>query len=116
MNIMIVDDNIDAAMSLAQLLEASGHTVLVRSGALQALETEAPAQPDAFILDIGMPGMDGYELARRLRAQPRFAASLMIALTGYGQDEHRELALKAGFDHHLVKPVTLEKLLAVLTA
>jgi len=112
--IMIVDDNIDAAMSLAHLLEAFGYAVVVKDNAPDALATATQAGADTFILDIGLPGMDGFELARRLRAQPEFAASTLIALTGYGQSSDREAAMKAGFDHHFVKPVTIEKLTGVL--
>ena len=116
LSIMIVDDNVDAARSLANLLEAFGHAVLVRNNAFEALEAVAEARPDVFILDIGLPGMDGYELARRLRAQADLAGSTLIALTGYGQASDRDSAMAAGFDHHFVKPVTIDRLIAVLAA
>jgi PAS domain S-box-containing protein len=114
--IMIVDDNIDAARSLAHLLEAFGHAVIVKSNAFEALEAAMEARPEVFILDIGLPGMDGYALARRLRAQAGFAGSTLVALTGYGQASDRDCAMDAGFDHHFVKPVTIDRLIGILAA
>jgi CheY-like chemotaxis protein len=114
--LMIVDDNVDAAASLAILLESQGHRVTVRDDALGALEQARIDPPDAFILDIGLPDMDGYELARRLRADPRTGQALLIALTGYGQPHDRILSRAAGFDHHFVKPVDIAKLTAALAA
>ena len=114
LKIMVVDDNVDAARSIAYLLEAFGHAVTVKHDAFEALETAVKARSDVFILDIGLPGMDGYELARRLRAEARLAGSTLIALTGYGQASDRDCAMDAGFDHHLVKPVTMDRLLGIL--
>ncbi len=116
LDILIVDDNLDAARSLAALLGGSGHRVTVSADAKGALEVPEDRIPRVFILDIGMPTMDGYELARRLRARPATAAAILIALTGYGHASDRELALSAGFDHHFVKPVPMEKLAAALAA
>jgi CheY-like chemotaxis protein len=99
---------------LAALLAAAGHKVESFSDPRSALAAAPAAAPDAFILDIGMPGMDGYELARRLRAQPACREALYIALTGYGQDGDREQTRQAGFDHHFVKPVDAAQLLAAL--
>lgn len=114
-NVMIVDDNADAGQALAALLEFEGHVVSVFGDAKNALSAASTQQTDVFILDIGLPGMDGYELARRLRAKPTTASALMIALTGYGQAHDRVLSSAAGFDHHLVKPVDIGLLLALLT-
>jgi CheY-like chemotaxis protein len=111
---MLVDDNIDAVTMLAALLAAAGHKVESFSDPRSALAAAPDSAPDAFILDIGMPGMDGYELARRLRAQPACREALYIALTGYGQAGDREQTRQAGFDHHFVKPVDAGQLLAVL--
>jgi CheY-like chemotaxis protein len=111
---MVVDDNADAAQSLAMLLEAEGHNVCVEYTAQSALERARVEAPRALLLDIGLPGMDGYELARRLRALPQTAGALLIALTGYGQDQDRERSKAAGFDHHLVKPADTKKLSALL--
>jgi CheY-like chemotaxis protein len=114
LSIMVVDDNADAAAMLALLLEASGHRVIVEHDPLCALERARMEAPQVCLLDIGLPGIDGYELARRLRAQPATAYALLVAITGYGQDSDRERAAAAGFDRHLVKPMDLGTLLAVL--
>ncbi|WP_020653728.1 PAS domain-containing hybrid sensor histidine kinase/response regulator [Massilia niastensis] len=108
--VMIVDDNVDAAESLAVLLEAQGHQVTVQSHPLDAIAAAKQAPPQVFILDIGLPEMDGYELARRLRADPATADALFIALTGYGQAHDRVLSKSVGFEHHFVKPMDTEKL------
>ncbi|MGJ9416731.1 ATP-binding protein [Massilia sp. CMS3.1] len=112
--IMIVDDNIDAAESLAVLLEAQGHRVRVESHPVQALAAARRDPPQVFILDIGLPEMDGYELARRLRADPATASALFVALTGYGQAHDRILSKSSGFEHHFVKPMDTDKLGQVL--
>ena len=114
MHIMVVDDNRDAAQSLASLLEACGHEVLIAVDAREALRVAGNNPPDAFILDIGMPGMNGYELARHIRKQPATARALLIALTGYSQAHDRVLSKAAGFAHHLVKPVVFTELQAAL--
>jgi PAS domain S-box-containing protein len=114
LSLVLVDDNIDAVTMLAALLAAAGHKVESFSDPRSALAAAPAAAPDAFILDIGMPGMDGYELARRLRAQPACRDALYVALTGYGQDGDREQTRQAGFDHHFVKPVDAGQLLAAL--
>ncbi len=114
LTLLVVDDNVDAATTLAMLLEASGHQVFIEHESLRALELARSARPDACLLDIGLPDIDGLELARRLRAQPQTAHSVLIAVSGYGQEHDRRMALAAGFSHHLVKPVDLEDLAAVL--
>jgi signal transduction histidine kinase/ActR/RegA family two-component response regulator len=114
LSLILVDDNIDAVTMLGALLAAAGHRVESFSDPRSALTAAPVAAPDAIILDIGMPGMDGYELARRLRAQPACRNALFIALTGYGQQGDRELSRQAGFDHHFVKPVDAGQLLAAL--
>jgi CheY-like chemotaxis protein len=112
--VLVVDDNEDAATMLAMLLEASGHQVTVDYTPESALAAAAADAPSACILDIGLPGMDGYELARRLRAQPGMKDALIVAVTGYGQDQDRQKAMQAGFDHYLVKPVDIARLLGIL--
>ncbi|MGZ8303141.1 MAG: hybrid sensor histidine kinase/response regulator [Telluria sp.] len=112
--VLVVDDNADAAEMLSMLLEASGHRVLVENAPGSAITTAATALPSACLLDIGLPGMDGYELARRLRALPGMENALLVAVTGYGQDADRRKAVEAGFDNYLVKPVDLEQLLDIL--
>ncbi|MCB5185896.1 response regulator [Methylobacillus gramineus] len=114
--VLVVDDNIDAADMLACLLETLGYIPIVENGSLSALQRAQQTRPQVCILDIGLPEMDGNELARRLRAQPETAKALLIAVTGYGQAHDRETSLQAGFDHHLVKPVNLDALIAILAA
>jgi CheY-like chemotaxis protein len=116
LRMMVVDDNVDAAVMLAMLLEAMGHHVLVEHGARMALDRAREQAPQVCLLDIGLPEIDGIELARRLRAQPETAQSVLIAVTGYGQENDRKQILAAGFDHHLVKPVDAKKLAAILAA
>jgi PAS domain S-box-containing protein len=110
LSIMVVDDNVDAAEMLGLLLEASGHRVSIEHDPLRALERARAEAPQVCLLDIGLPGIDGYELARRLRAQPVTRHALLVAITGYGQDSDRRLAMEAGFDRHLVKPIDLDAL------
>jgi CheY-like chemotaxis protein/anti-sigma regulatory factor (Ser/Thr protein kinase) len=116
--ILVVDDNADAADTLSLFLESMGHKVRVAFDGAAALKMAADDPPRVLLLDIGLPDMDGYALARRLRALPQNARAVFIALTGYGQPEDRERARAAGFDHHLTKPVDaaeLARLLARLT-
>jgi PAS domain S-box-containing protein len=114
LRLLIVDDNLDGALSLAELLRADGHDVAVAEDAESALRHADLAAMDAFILDIGLPGMDGYALARHLRGDPATAKARLIALTGYGQPGDRELSRAAGFDRHLVKPADLQQLAQAL--
>lgn len=114
MKVLVVDDNADAARMLALFLEASGHVVLVEHSSRRALECALSERPDACVLDIGLPGMDGNELARRLRAHAETAGALLVAVSGYGQETDRQKAYAAGFDHHFIKPVDAEKLNALL--
>jgi len=108
--ILIVDDNVDAADSLAMLLKLDGHEVHTVYGAAEALEASARLQPEIMFLDIGLPQMNGYEVARRLRARSDQVLPRLIALTGYGQKDDRERSRAAGFNDHLVKPVAPEAL------
>jgi signal transduction histidine kinase len=103
--VLIVDDNIDALESLAILLEMEGFSVRTASDGITALDMAAQSPPDVAVLDIGMPGLNGYELARRIRAQPWGSDMLLIALTGWGQADDQARALDAGFDRHATKPV-----------
>ena len=108
--VLIVDDNTDAADSLAMVLGHDGHQTQVAYSSDEVLERVESFRPDVVLLDIGLPHMDGYELARRLRAQPQLNGLRLVALTGYGQSDDRQRALAAGFDDHLVKPVDLQVL------
>ncbi len=115
--VLVVDDNHDAAESMGILLKLLGADVQVAYGGSDALEVIGAYQPAVVLLDIGMPGMDGHEVARRIRQQPQFRDVMLIALTGWGQEEDRRRSQTAGFDYHLTKPAdveALQKLLALL--
>ncbi len=114
--IMIVDDNVDAAVTLAMFLQEFGHRVIVEHSSRVALQRARTEQPDVFLLDIGLPEIDGNELARRLRAQSETATATLIAVTGYGQDRDRQNSLASGFDEHLDKPLDIGRLQALLMA
>ena len=108
--VLVVDDNQDATATLQTLLESLGATVCAAGNGREALEKFEGFAPDAVLLDIGMPGMDGYEVARRIRALPAGASTPLIAVTGWGQQEDIRRCFEAGFDHHLVKPLDVDKL------
>jgi CheY-like chemotaxis protein len=112
--VLVVDDNTDAAQSLAMLLESSGHQVLVAHGGVAALECAREQRPDVVFLDIGLPELDGYEVAQRMRRDPRGDPLTLVAMTGYGQRSDRERSRAAGFDHHLVKPADIASVEAIL--
>jgi signal transduction histidine kinase len=112
--ILIVDDAEDARESLRMLLELEGHRVLVAADGPQGLVVLARELPDVALIDIGLPGMDGFEVARRARALPRGASLRLFAVTGYGQPEDRERALAAGFDLHIIKPFSYVELVQAL--
>ena len=109
--ILLADDNVDLAESLSLRLEMSGHDVRVANDGAAALEMAATFVPDFAFLDIGLPKINGYDLARRLRAMPAQNACVFVAVTGWGQEDDRRKAREAGFDHHLVKPVEPEQIL-----
>ncbi|HEX4268065.1 MAG TPA: response regulator [Steroidobacteraceae bacterium] len=108
--LLVVDDNRDAAESMSMLLQMWGHEVAFAYDGPSALETAQQWRPEAVFLDIGLPGMDGYEVAARLRALPQAKGAVLIAITGYGQDDDRLRSRRAGIDHHLVKPVAPDAL------
>ncbi|WP_165250721.1 hybrid sensor histidine kinase/response regulator [Paludisphaera soli] len=112
--ILVVDDNKDAALGMARLLQLTGHRVRVAHDGPDALASARERPPEVVILDIGLPGMDGYEVASRLRQDAATRESLIVAVTGYGEEQNRARALASGFDHHLVKPVEFARLLAVM--
>ncbi len=117
LRVLVVDDNIDAADTLAALLEMSGHVTRVANDGHQAIEMAQDFQPQVVFLDIGLPGMNGYEVARKLRETPGVERAFLVALTGWGTREDRERSSEAGFDHHLTKPADMnavETLLAGL--
>jgi two-component system CheB/CheR fusion protein len=114
--VLIVDDNADAAQTLALLVSNWGHEVAVARDGQEALDKAGTLEPDVALVDIGLPGMLGYELAQRLRAQPRYRDLLLAAVTGYGRAQDREAAHRAGFDAYLVKPVDIGELQKLLAA
>ena len=115
LNIMVVDDNADVAQMLSMFVEALGHRVFVEHSSRKALERAKKDTPDVCLIDVGLPDMDGNELARRLRNQPETAEAVLIAITGYGQEQDRISALGAGFNYHFIKPVNSKELAKLLS-
>jgi PAS domain S-box-containing protein len=116
LKVLVVDDNIDAAQSFAMLLQTSGHeTRLAHDGAI-AMKMAREFMPDVVLLDIGLPILDGFQVAKRMREEPALADVVLVALTGYGQDSDKRRTREAGFDHHLVKPVEFAKIESILSA
>ncbi|GAB3097535.1 hybrid sensor histidine kinase/response regulator [Cupriavidus yeoncheonensis] len=109
--IMVVDDNTDALEAMSMTLTSLGHTVVTAADGESAVARAPEVKPEVVLLDLGMPTMDGFETARRLRALPEMRGATLVALTGYGRPEDRRRALEAGFDRHLIKPATLESLI-----
>ena len=112
--VLVVDDNIDAAESIAMFLKLLGHDVKTAADGEQALTCAPVYMPDVVVLDIGLPTLDGYEVARRLRTFAETRQSLLIALTGYGQESDRLQVLAAGFDKHLIKPADPQALIEAI--
>ena len=114
LRILIVDDNIDASETLTMLMDTLGNEVRVAANGSAALKETEQWSPDACLLDIGLPDMDGYQLASLLRGRPHTSQAVLIAVTGYGLPRDKEKALEAGFDHHFVKPLDVGKLFSLL--
>ena len=114
LRILVVDDNVDTALSFSMLLRASGHDVQTAHDGLKAVKAAIEYRPDIVLLDIGLPGLNGYEVAKQLRAHPDMKHVVLVALTGYGQDSDRQTSSAAGFTHHLVKPARFEELQKIL--
>jgi CheY-like chemotaxis protein len=114
--ILVVDDNEDSAESLAMLLHMLGHEVTTANDGESGLAVAADFRPDVAILDIGLPKVNGYDLAKQLREQPWARNVVLVALTGWGQDQHRRRSAESGFNHHLTKPVEFEVLQEILAA
>ncbi len=118
LRVLVVDDNADSVSMLSMLIDLKGHTTATAQSGQEALEVAAEFRPDVVILDIGLPGMDGYQVASALRQRPDSAQTLLVALTGWGSAEDKQRTRDAGFDHHFTKPVdpqALEQLLATTT-
>jgi CheY-like chemotaxis protein len=114
LRILVVEDNRDAADSLRLLLELDGYEVVVAYSGPDGVRAAEPFRPDVVLCDLGLPGLDGYGVARELRANPATAQARLIAVTAYGEDEARRCGHEAGFEQHLVKPVDPDHLLRVL--
>ncbi|HET8646655.1 MAG TPA: response regulator [Vicinamibacteria bacterium] len=114
--VLVADDNVDSAETLAMLLQALGNEVRTVNDGTQAVEESEQFRPHVVLLDIGMPGLDGYEVARLIRGRPWGAQVVLIALTGFGEEEDRRRSREAGFDHHLLKPVDIGPLRQALEA
>lgn len=112
--VLIVEDNLDTGEMYRMLIELSGHEALIAENGLLGLEMLKTTHPDIALVDIGLPGMDGYEIARRFRAEPNGDRVLLVALTGYGSSADRDRSRQAGFDMHLLKPVDPEALKSLL--
>jgi CheY-like chemotaxis protein len=114
--VLVVDDNVDAAESTATLLRFQGHEVQTAHDGPATLEAVRAFHPEIVLLDIGLPGMNGYEVARALRALPECRGLVLAAVTGYAREEDRRRAREAGFDHHLTKPLAAKTLTALVSA
>jgi two-component system OmpR family response regulator len=114
--VLLVDDNTDSSEPLSLLLQAKGHETRISVEGEEAIAMADEFLPDCVVLDLGLPGIDGYEVARRLRERPYGATLTLVALTGWAGKEIRVRAAEAGFDYHLVKPVNLEELERIVTA
>jgi len=112
--VLVIEDNVDAGDSLADVLELSGHRVVVARDGMSGIAKAREVKPDVVLCDIGLPDVNGYEVARELRRDPELSAVRLIALSGYAQPEDRARAREAGFDAHLSKPPRLEQLDAML--
>ncbi|WP_229507836.1 response regulator [Massilia sp. Dwa41.01b] len=116
---LVVDDNVDAALTLSMILEVSGHTTRIAHDGIEALAAAREFLPQVAFLDIGMPGMNGYQTASAIRRTPGLAGMTLVALTGWGTESDRLRSAEAGFDHHLTKPVqvkVVQELLAALAS
>ena len=114
--VLVVDDNEDGAESLALLLTLNGHVTYVAHDGVEAIEVAERERPDVVLLDIGLPGLNGFEVSRLIRERAWGKDLVLVAVTGWGQDEHRRASTEAGFDAHLVKPVDHDALMALLAS
>lgn len=114
--VLVVDDNADAALSLGELLRLNGHEVCVAFDGPEAVDAAREFRPRVVLLDIGLPGLNGYEVARQLRAQPAGSSLLLVAVTGYGQPQDRARSREAGIDFHLTKPAEFAVIQQILSA
>ncbi|WP_081779110.1 response regulator [Legionella sainthelensi] len=113
--ILVVDDNIDITTSLTLLLELMGHTIKIAYNGLDAIDTASTFHPDLILMDIGMPQLNGYDVAKEIRKQPWGKHIILAALTGWGLEKDKHRAKEAGFDFHITKPIKLDMLERLLT-
>jgi len=113
--ILVIDDNVDLANGLVKLLEIFGHHVQVAYDGTSGFDKAKEFNPEFILLDIGLPGMDGYEVAAHIRREERTKSAVIVAISGYGEAEDRRRAKQAGFDHYLVKPIAFEDLIEILS-
>ena len=116
LRILVVDDNVDTVLSFSMLLKESGHDVQTAHDGQSAIQIATETIPDVVLLDIGLPGLNGYDVARQIRRQPSLNNVVLVALTGYGQESDREASMEAGFNHHLIKPARLEQVRKILAS
>jgi CheY-like chemotaxis protein len=114
LRVLVVDDNVDTVSSFSMLLKASGHDVRPAYDGPTAVQAALDYRPDVVFLDIGLPGLNGYEVAKQIRQHLVLKSVVLVALSGYGQDSDRQTSLEAGFNHHLVKPARLAEMLQIL--
>ena len=114
LRVLVVDDSVDAAETLTMLLQLSGHEVRTAHDGLAGVQAALEYAPHVVLLDIGLPGMNGFDVAKRLRQESTLANVVLVAMTGYGEAAARQRSREAGFDHHLVKPADFEKVEAIL--
>jgi PAS domain S-box-containing protein len=114
LRVLVVDDNVDTVTTLAMLVQESGHEIRAAYDGLAVLEAALDYRPNVVLLDIGLPGLNGFEVAKQLRQQPALQNAMLVAMTGYGRDSDRRRSQEAGFDHHLVKPGDFGKVLEIL--
>ena len=116
LRVLVVDDNVDTVLSFSMLLKAAGHNVRTAQDGLSAVQAALEYLPDVVLLDIGLPGLNGYEVAKRIRQQPTLKHVVLVAVTGYGQEADRQSSHQAGFNHHMVKPARLAQLQQILAS
>ncbi len=116
LRVLVVDDNVDTVLSFSMLLQASGHEVRTAHDGLSAVQAALDYLPDVMLLDIGLPGLNGYEVAKQVRQLPQLRDVVLVALTGYGQESDRTTSIEAGFNHHMVKPASFQQIKQILAA
>lgn len=114
LKVIVADDNADAASTLSIILRYSGYEAHAVHEPLSALELALELCPEVMLIDIEMPKMDGYQLAKAVRQDPRMGSALLVAVTAYGGDHHKAMSFEAGFDHHLLKPIDTEEIVALI--